>query len=935
MPDFKDEISRRLAGLGLSPTREWDIVEELNQHLEDRYTELEDEGVSADEARRIALEELQDDDVLAQQLRPIERPRHVEPAIPVAASGTGVFRMLIDEARADIRYGLRQLRSTPTFTIVAVLTLAIGIGANMAVFSQVNAVMLKRLPVRHPEELKQLEWTSAKRGFATRAGSDWFRTAARDTSEYFSYPAYRYLRDHARSFSDLVCFTYGAVNARVSGRAESVSVQLVSGNYFRTLGVDTILGRPMMPDDDRPGAEVSVAVVSHGFWQRAFGGDSSAIGQAVAVNGEPFIIIGVTPKSFNGVDPRFAPDLTLPMAKHATATARPDVLADRRDWFTCRVVGRLQPDLSEQQAMVESEALLHEFILEDPPAQEYVPPKLSLFDIKHGSDILRQQTSLSLSVLMSVVGVIVLIACANIASLLLARATARHHEIATRLAVGASRGRLVRQLLTESLLLSSIGGGLGIALAYALGRFLPSPLTSPLSAARPAPLGVDLTPDVRVLAFAAGLALVTGLVFGLAPARRATRVDLLSMMKSASSGAEGASRVRMTGKALIAVQVALSLLLLIGASLFIRTLLNLRSVPLGFDPDGVLVFQANPSLNGYRDERLLNFFEDALERLEKVPGVASASMSSPGVLSGAFSGAWVCVPDRQPADEEDTTWLHRSAPRLFETMQIPLLVGRDLDWRDRGQTQKVAIVNDAFGDKYYPGMNPIGKTFGLGTPECDPHELTVIGLVADTKYWTLRNPVSPTVYLPYRQQDINARAMTVALRARGDPTTLIPAVREAMRDLDPDVPIFQVRTELEQIDRGVQQERLLTNLLIVFGVIAWALASIGIYGTLSYAVTRRTSEIGLRMALGAARRDVIRLIVHESIVPVAVGIAVGLFAAFALTRWIESFLFGVSQHDPWTIASASAVILLTAAVAASLPATRASRIDPLQALRYE
>ena len=934
MPDFKADISRRLADSRLSPAREAEILEEVNAHLEDRYRELQASGLGAEEARRGALEELQDEEGLAERLRAIERPARVEPSPPGAPGiGKRTLTRLIDETAADLQYGVRQLRATPAFTAVAVLTLAIGIGANTAIFTQANAVFLKTLPVGNPEELRRLEWTSPTRTFATPARSDLFRTGARDIFEYFSYPAYQFLREHTSGFSDLACFAGATINLSIGGSAESVRAELISGNYLRTLGVAAFAGRTITPDDDRPGSVASVAMLGHGFWLRAFGGDTSAIGQTVAVNGEAFTVVGVAPKGFFGADPRCSPDLLVPMAKHEVVTATPKGLANARNWATVQVIGRLRPGVSDEQARLDTEALLGQAIRADPPPREYVSPRVLLFGIEHGIDVLRRQTSLSLYVLMSVVGVVLLLACTNIASLLLARADARGREMATRLALGARRGRLVRQLLTESLLLSGLGGSLGVLLAYTLGGLLPTPLTSPMSAARPAPTGLDLAPDLRVLAFAVGVAVATGLVFGIAPALRATRVDVLSMMKQAPTSS-GRGRRRKVG-VLVTVQIALSLLLLIGTTLFIRTLANLRSEPLGFDPDGVLVFQVNPSLNGYRDERLSNFFEEALTRFEQLPGVVSASLSGPGLVSGAFSGSWVCVPDRQPDRDRDTAWLHRVAPRLFETMRIPLLLGRDIDWRDRERGQKVVIVNQAFVNKYYPGVNAVGKTIGLGQAKCDAHEMTIVAVAADTKYWTVRNPISPTMYLPYRQLDINGRAMTVALRAKGDPTALAPAARQAMRDLDPNVPIFQVSTQVSQIDRGLQQERMLTSLLVLFGLVALLLAAIGIYGTLSYSVARRTPEIGLRMAIGAQRVDVVRLVVGESLAPVTFGMLVGLGGAFGLTRLVQGLLFGVAANDPLTMAGAAFVLLAVAAVAASLPARRASRIDPMTALRSE
>ena len=485
---------------------------------------------------------------------------------------------LCEDIRGDLRYAVRQLRRSPTFTTVVILTIAIGIGANTIIFSQINAVMLKMLPVKNPEQLQQLEWTSKDRGFANSIGSSTGRQReGNNVSEYFSYRAFTTLRDGSKSFSDVACYASQGVNLGVDGRADWGSAYLVSSNYFQTLGSEALVGRTILPDDDK------VAVLSFPFWQRTFAADVSVLGRSIQINGTPFNVIGVMPRTYYGIDPGSSADVIVPVAMYPAFAGTANALDNDRYWTACRIIGRLKADVSVTQAQTESDVIVKQVVAAANANRKYDPPKVWLTPIGHGLEYLRNATASPLFVLMTVVAVILLVACANVGGLLLARATARQKEVATRLALGASRRRLVRQLLTESLLLSITGGVLGVVLAYALNPWMPTPLTNRVTSLGVTPLGVDIAPDARVLAFSIFLAVITGLVFGVAPAFRATGVDLLTMMKGASN--TGSARFRFTGgKLLVSVQVGLSLLLLIGAGLFIRTVANLKSVPLGFDP---------------------------------------------------------------------------------------------------------------------------------------------------------------------------------------------------------------------------------------------------------------------------------------------------------------------------------------------------------------
>jgi len=839
------------------------------------------------------------------------------------------LRAILGDIGGDLRYASRQLRKSPTFTTVAILTLAIGIGANTIIFSQVNAVMLKMLPVKDPEQLHQLEWTSKDREFAGSIGGSTGREReGNKVSEYFSYHAFTALHDGSKSFSDLACYASQGVNFGVGGRSDWGSAYMVSSSYFQTLGSEALMGRTILPDDDK------VAVLSFSFWQRTYDNDTAVLGRSIQINGTPFTIIGVMPRAYFGIDPGSSADVIVPIAMYPAFSGTANALDNDRHWTACRIVGRLKAEVPAVQAQAESDVIVKQVVAAANANRKYDPPKLWLTPIGHGLEYLRASTAPTLLVLMGVVGVILLVACANVGGLLLARATVRQKEVATRLALGASRGRLIRQLLTESLLLSISGGALGLALTYAFNPLMPTPLNNRVTSLGVTPPGVDITPDTRVLAFSILLAAATGVVFGIAPAFRATRVDLLAMMKGVSNAAS--SRFRFTGgKALVAVQVALSLLLLIGAGLFIRTVANLRSVPLGFDPDGLLVFRVNPALNGYAGARLRDYFENTVKRLEAAPGVISVSVSQVALLSGNMMGSEVGVPGYTPKGPNDSNILyHVVAPRFFETWKIPLLLGRDIQWTDRDDSPKVVIVNESFVRKFFPDSNPIGRMIRVFNANSNrPPDTTIIGVAADSKYHHMKEEsTEPTLYLPFRQQSMRSAAMV--LRTQGDPLKLVAAVRQEMAAIDSTVPMVDVITEADQVNRRIQQERQLTIQLILFGAVALLLCAIGIYGMLAYTVGFRTPEIGLRMALGAQRSNVVSMVIHESLIPVIIGIAMGLTAAFALTRLVESMLYGVKPNDPATIVIAAAVFLLIAAGAASVPARRASRTQPMSALRY-
>jgi predicted permease len=835
---------------------------------------------------------------------------------------------MLDTLRQDLRYAIRVLAGSPGFSAIAILTLALGMGATTAFFSQVNAVFWRQLPVERPSELRTLVWSSAERGFVNRAQVAPGPTVG-DTETFtsFSYPAYAAMRDEASdAFTDLACWIDPSINRPiVMGERGLATVHFVSGNFFRTLGVTALLGRTLEPDDDQEGATSSVAVLSHSFWLRAFGGRRDVLGESFTLNSFSFTVVGVLPEGFFGIDPSVTPDLMLPIPTVQLAVNTPNILQNN---------GRLRAGVSESEARARAESGVGRAILDNPPGpnRPYELPTVWMLDASQGLGSLRTSTSLSVLTLMGAASVVLLIACANIAGLLGARGHAREREIATRLAVGAPRSRLMRQLVTESLVLAAAGGLAGAVVAYLLSGVVPSLLVQLLPSvyglARD--VGVAVTPDLRVFGFAAVLVVATGLLFGLLPARRATRVDLVTLMKPWTR-----KRVRGLGlgggKAAVAIQVALCMLLLVGAGLFVRTVTNLRSTDLGYDPTGLMYVRIEPRSGGVpsapRDR--VDFLEQAVLRLESAPGVTVAS-------AVAFA---VCTTFFNPEDEEErTVGVNEIMPDFFRAMRLPLVAGREFEWADRqrpgASVPARAVVNEAFVRQYFaPGTDPIGQGFGRNCAN-NPAVFTVIGVVADSKAMP-RSEIRPTVYRFLGEGQSAYNPFTIVLRTAGDPDSLMPALQRSIRQLNPGVPLFGAASPIGLRDEQIRQERLLRSLLILFGSTALLLCCVGLYGLLAYAVAMRRSEIGLRMALGAARGQVVRLVLAESIGAVAVGLLAGVAAAFVLARYVGSFLYGVGGPDPLTIAAVAVIFVSIAGVAAALPARRASRLDPLKALRQE
>ncbi|HKY03949.1 MAG TPA: ABC transporter permease [Blastocatellia bacterium] len=826
-----------------------------------------------------------------------------------------------DEMIQDLRYGIRMLLGSPVFTAVAVLSLALGVGANTAIFSLVNAVLLESLPVKNPDQLILLRWVSGPKVPANSISGFFNMAGGSPSSTSFGYSAFQRLRDQNDLLTDMVAFAeMHRLNVSIDGQAELISGQVVTGNYYAGLGVGPVLGRVITDDDDKESSE-AVAVISYGYWRRRFAADPGVAGKVIYLNGSPFTIIGVTPAGFHGtLGVGVSPDVTIPAHAEPLVKQGSAALKSPGDWWL-QIIGRLKPGATPEQAQAQLDSIFQQEVAEiiASSKEEKDMARLEVLPGSQGLTETREGLSEPLFIMVIVVALVLAIACANIANLLLARAEMRRKEIAVRLALGATRFRLIRQLLTESLLLASLGGALGLLIVYwSRGLILT------LLPGRSDPLNLDVDIDIRVLGFTAAVSILTGVLFGLAPALRATRVDPSPALKD-SSGSVTRARSRLS-KALLVTQVALSLLLLIGAGLFVRTLQNLESVDLGFNSRNLLVFKMDPTLNGYKGERLASLYQQLKERIETIPGVESVSLSRYPLVSNSASIS--------RGDDQVHIYIQHVSSNFFETMQIPLLVGRTFTDQDSDKSTRVAIINEAYARHYFPEENPIGRRFKLGRgPRAQ--ELEVVGLARDARYSELRERIPPTVYLPYLQGLAGLREMAFEVRTVDDPNKMIAMVRQAAQDVESNVPLFAVSTQQEIVDKALTQERLFARVSSLFSVLALVLASIGLYGIMSYSVARRTHEIGIRMALGARGSTVRWLVLRESLLMIVIGVILGLGAGLAATQVIASMLFGLTATDPLTIAVAMVFLVSVTAFAGYLPARRASKVDPMIALRYE
>ncbi|MFN2493546.1 MAG: ABC transporter permease, partial [Pyrinomonadaceae bacterium] len=801
----------------------------------------------------------------------------------------------------DIRFGFRTLRKRLGFTSIVVLTLALGIGANTAIFTLVNAVLLKSLPVFNPQELVLFNEDHSE---GTSTGDP-----PKGEWSIFSYDSYQYLRNHDQTFQDICAFRSGENRLSVrqpegqaGASAQRAQGHLVSGNYFSVLGVTAMKGRVLTPEDDKPTA-LPAAVISYRYWQQRLNSDNAIIGKNVLLNGTGFTIVGITPPEFFGERVRRSPDFWLPLSLQPQIELRPSYL-DNQKVYWLSLMGRLKKDTSIEQAQAQVNLMLHQFLTEQAGSQLSEARQraiqntyVKLADGGRGISGLRFVYSKPLHMLMGIVGLVLLIACANVGSLFLARAATRKAEISLRLALGASRYRIIRQLLTESMLLAAIGGICGVLMA----QWGASLLVRLVAGETP----LDTHPDATVLAFTAGVSIIAGLLFGLAPAIRASKSDLTVALKEKSR--TGTRRFRFgLSSALVVAQISLSMVLLTGAGLFARSLLKLQDEDVGFNRENVLLVGVDSRLAGYKPTELASVYQQLLDRLTALPGVQSVTMSSYSPMSGTSTTSDVTVQGYtpQPGERrivEDVL----IGPNYCDTLGIPLLQGRQIGPRDNAAAQKIAVVNKAFADHYFKGQNPIGRTFHFGDESEKEDPIEIVGVIGNFKSSNARNEVQAAVYRPILQlQDQSAYSVNFQIRTVNNPAGFAPAVRQAINQVDDKLPIFNVKTLHEQLQATFAEDRLLAQLVSFFGALALLLACVGLYGVMASGVVRRTNEIGIRMALGAERGDITWMVLRETLLLVLVGLALGVPVALGAARLISNQLFGLNPSDPVTLIAA-------------------------------
>ena len=899
MPDFKIDIRARLAELDLSPVREAEIVEELSQHLEDEYERALSCGASEDEARQQALEQLNTPDLLRRELNHVE---HRVSAHPVAL-GTEMQANIFADLWQDVRYGLRTLAKNRTFTCIAVIALALGIGANSAIFSVVDAVLLRPLPFKKPEQLVMIWENAAHLGFPKNTPSpanflDWQKQAS--------------------SFTGMAAMVERSFNLTGVGEPERLDGRRVSANLFDLLGVRAVLGRTFVSDDDRPGTHV--VLLSYSLWQRWFGSDPSVIGRALTLNGESYTVIGIMPRFVQS--PGFAnrnDQLWVPIA------FPPEEAAQRGDHFL-EVIARMKPDIALKQAQAEMDTIAARL------AQQY-----PAYNTRMGAVVVPLHEQVvgdikpALLVLLGAVGFVLLIACANVANLLLARAAVRQREIALRLALGASRSRLMRQFLTESVLLAVFGAGLGLLLALGGIRILKTFIPATLSQVQ------TINIDARVLIFTALVAVVTGIGFGLAPALHASHLNLNDTLKEGGRDAGGGSKGNRLRGLLVIGEVAISFVLLIGAGLLINSFFHLRNLQPGFRADHLLTMKVDLSEVKYPDrERRAVFFDEVIRRVRALPGVQSAAVA--GNLPLTYNGDSMNisvegVPD-PPPDQRSDVIFRAIGPGYVGTMGIPIIRGRDFTDQDKADSKDVVVISEKTAQHFWPGQDPIGRRLKPGSSTSNTPWREVIGIVKDVRQNDFIAAPKMQMYFTYRQlKDLAPNALVV--RTSIEPLSLAASVRDAIWSVDKDQTVADIDTMEHIVAEAVARQRFSMLLLGLFAILALLLASVGIYGVMSYSVAQRTHEIGIRIALGARRGDVLQMTIKQGLKLVGAGMILGLAKAFHLTRVLESLRFGISATDPVTFLSISLVLLAVAILASYVPALRATKVDPIIALRAQ
>jgi predicted permease len=892
-----------------------EMEEELSFHLERAAEELEASGVSPAEARRQA------------KLRFGSRDSVEERTQSVAAFSFESFW-------ADLRFATRMLRKNRALTLVVILSMAIGIGANVSMFTAMNAVMLRMLPVREPEKLVVFT-SAAKKGFPEKyihdyEGSTYHSDDGTMTIAYsVSTPTFENIATENTVLDKTFAFASNSpqVNVGLGPNAVPATIQAVSGNFFDGLGVTPMLGRIMNAQDDGA-TSIPVAVVSERFWASQLNRDSSIIGRTVTINESRVQIVGVVQSEFFGLDPTVAPDFWIPLSLYRVQWMRQvgdgEPLDSKFTWWLT-VVGRLKPQVTRQQAAAELDVLFSRSIGATVGQRDLTVPSLRLQDAGRGLGQLRRKVSKSLWLLMGMVAIVLLIACANVAALLLARSTARRREVATRLSLGAPRRRVIRQLMTESVLLSVFGGALGFALSYWMTGLIVKLLD----------IEVAVHIDPHVLWFAIIVSVACGILFGWAPAMHATRVTIPSELRqqTSTSTLSGRHRFRL-GRVLVAAQVSLCVLLLVAAGLLVRTLRALQSADLGFKKDKVLTFLVRPGSNGYKDAAVLDYYRQLQARLAVLPGVRLASYAQFGPIDEGASSSLVYIPGYTTEEKRAEYCRTIVGPNYFETLSIPVVHGRAVGPQDTATSKHVVAINEAFVKTYLRGNDPLGMQLTLGDRH-HPNPAEVVGVIHDVKYGFVREDVPPTIYFPFEQMPYVPGQASYLLLADAQPSALFSAVNNAALTLNPNVPIVRFRSEASVVQQNLLMEQTFASLSTAFAVVGLLLACIGLYGTVAYSVAQRTGEIGIRIALGAAREAITRMILGETLRIITAGIIIGVPAALVASRLLRSQLYQLSPHDSATIIGAVVILAAVSIAAALIPARKAARIDPLTALRHE
>jgi predicted permease len=930
MPDWLSYVRQHLDVSNLTPAREAEIVEDLARQLEDLYTEALARGETEDAAAAAARGQITDWDSFACDLYRTNRQclqsaltgwtEAAEAAATAPAGRSRALTRMTSGLALDLAQALRALWKQPAFTVVVVATLALGVGANTAIFTLLDQVMLRALPVENPQALVLFGYRGPNSG-----------RVMNDGTHAFSYPMYKDLRDRNPELVAVLARFQTAVTLLHGTRAERVQAELVSGNYFAVLGLGPAIGRLLAAADDVVPGGHPVVVLSHGLWIRRFGGDHGIVGRTVRLNGHPMTVVGVAPAGFAGTQVGAPPDLYVPIAMKAAMTPTWDELNRRRaQWL--ELMGRLRPGVSREQAEAAARVVFRQAREQEVKElttasasrrKRFVETPLSLEPGARGLSPLRAQFSTPLVLLMGMVGLVLLIACANVANLLMARAPARQREVAIRLALGASAGRIVRRLLVESLLLALAGGVAGIVLAMWTGGLLLGVL--PGDGAR----AFTTAPDGRVLGFAALVSFATSLLFGLVPALQAARPQLVDALKEDGGRVVPGGHARLR-KGLVVAQVALSLLLLVGAGLFARSLWNLRALDPGFDTTGVVTFSVDPTLSGYDATRTAAFYRQLQEQLQRTPGVTAASPAAVAPLTDNLMISTVKVEGYQPKDGEDMNpHVNSVGPGYFQTLEMALVAGRDFTERDGADAPNVAIISEKMARVFFGNANPIGRRIGF--VQTAPPTIEIVGVVRDSKDNLLRDDIARVVYTPYPQGSELSQMTFFVRLSQGVSADL---VRRAVERTGPAIPVFDLKSMEAQKSDSLFVDRMVAMLSMAFGAVATLLAAVGIYGVVSYTVARRTREIGLRVALGAPRGRVLWLVMREVVALTAIGACIGVMVALAASRLVASQLFSLSPTDPLTLVGAAVMLVGVALFAGYVPASRAARVDPLQALRH-